>query len=132
MLELNVESIDLELSSGGQWFDYGDEDSGIRFLIASSRNDAYKKLFRKHWKSNQIAIEKETLGDDKATDMMVEIEATTILLSWEGLTNGGEPFEPTLENRKALLGDEAYVELHQWVDQKSKDLDNYRGAEVKK
>ena len=128
-MELNLKAIDTNISKEGQWIDY---DEGIRFLIARTGNSEYKTLFRKHWKSNKFSIEKETLSDDKASDIMVDIEARTILLSWEGLTNGDEMFEPTLENRKALLADEAYVELHTWIEQQSKDLDNFRSAEVKK
>lgn len=128
-MELNLKAIDTNVSKEGQWIDY---DEGIRFLIARTGNSEYKTLFRKHWKSNKFSIEKETLSDDKASDIMVDIEARTILLSWEGLTNGDEMFEPTLENRKALLADEAYVELHTWIEQQSKDLDNFRSAEVKK
>ena len=128
-MELNLKAIDTNVSKEGQWIDY---DEGIRFLIARTGNSEYKTLFRKHWKSNKFSIEKETLSDDKVSDIMVDIEARTILLSWEGLTNGDEMFEPTLENRKALLADEAYVELHTWIEQQSKDLDNFRSAEVKK
>jgi len=129
MLDLNVKAVDVVLADKGSWIDYNDE---ISFCIASTSNRGYKKAVRETVRNNMKAIEEETLDEDGASELLVEIEAKFILIDWKGLLDNGKPFESTLKNKKQLLNDPSYIELRDWINEEAGKIENYRREQVKK
>ena len=105
-MDLKHYRIDPEKEAKGVWIDDGD---GGRLLIASGTNGKYKKALRKrlgavpsHILKANPALQEKIIG---------EVLAEHVLLSWEGITNDGETFEPTLENRKRAMCMEHFREF---------------------
>lgn len=76
---------------------------GVFCVIARSNNPEFRKVFRRITRPYDRQIEDKRLPEDVAEDLLCEAVATSVLLSIEGVTMGGEPLADTFENRKMLL-----------------------------
>jgi hypothetical protein len=128
MLTLNIDGID-ESKSAGVEFEY---QKGIFFTIARNNNPEYKKTLKALYKKNKRFIDKQTLTDEQADELLCEAISQHILVGWKGLMNGKEEFKYTQQAAKELLLNETYLELREWIVEQSQDMDNYRVDDQKK
>ena len=84
-----------ELEEEGVWVDLGE---GARLKIARIGNPANRDLMRRKMKPHRTALRADKLPEDILNRITIEVMAETILLGWEGLTEGGQPLPYTREN----------------------------------
>jgi hypothetical protein len=86
---------DPELAAAGVWIPLG--ANGARLLIAARDNrrlEAYMEPIERRFRPG---------GRGVPENIYEEAWAKFVLLSWEGIEEGGRPLEPTEENRLAML-----------------------------
>ncbi len=128
-LKLNIPSINLDTAESGAWVDY---EKGIKFKIARANTPAYRGAVKRLHKQHKHQIDTETLSDERSDQIVADLMASYVLLDWEGLQNGEADFPYSKENAEALLGDEAYSELRNWIIAQANDMNNFRVKEIKK
>lgn len=109
---------DALLEQKGVWCPFED----AKFLIAANMNPTHRKLLGRLGKKNQRAIR---LEDEAAQDALtIEAMATAIVIGWEGVTNGTEPFPYTVPNAITLLTQSRV--LREFVAMESQRLGNFQ------
>ena len=129
MLDLNIPSINLDTANEGSWIVY---QGDISFCIARSGNPAYKSALAAMYKVNKRGIDGGSLPDGKAEILMNDLVSRHIVKGWKGLVSNGEPVEFTVDACNAILNDERYTELRDWILEMSRENENFREEERKK
>lgn len=108
----------------GVWLTFEGEDA--RFLIASSNRPAYTRALHKAF--TKRGTSKLKADPAKTVEATIEALAESVLLGWEGVTDGEKPFPATLENKITLLrGSEAF---RNFVSSSATDPANFAEAEA--
>lgn len=97
MTMYNTFKTDPELEKKGVWTDYG----SFRVLLsrAGGANKKFQKLLERLTRPHQKAIQTGAFDNDRATALMREVYATTVVLGWEVKVEGEwvkgiEPSDP--------------------------------------
>lgn len=126
-MKLNIPALDISAANNGRSFEYM---NGVSFTLARYGNPAHAKGLR--------AILSKYDGKDDAENLsqeVAELIADTILLGWEGLTDGSEDDLPIPYSRDVaveLMTAEEYTHLQGWVERTSKDMANFYQEESSK
>lgn len=85
----------------GRWFPL---DKTSKVLVARTGNQNYLKALRQRMKDSQIDTEDTSDANEAlVTDLVVETQAETILLGWQGVKFKGEDMPYSVANAKLLL-----------------------------
>jgi len=118
MSMLQITPVDHGKEEDGSWGSY----LGVPLLIARSNNAKFKKMFRRLSKPYKKQIDKGTIDDDTALDIMCKSIAYGVLNSWDKTKMPGNP-EYSEENAVDLLKNDP--DCLDYVQEYSNDLDNY-------
>ena len=84
----------------GVWEDFG---NGCTVLIARIGNENYAKVFRRISKPYQNAIRRQSLGNEKADELLIQAMAECIVLDWKGLKEDGKTIKYSKEECVRIL-----------------------------
>jgi hypothetical protein len=88
-------------TDGGRWVDDLPGLPEVRLKVLPMDHPrvkaAYGRLARRHLRESPGDVEDGEAPDDVAEAIEAEVRASVILVGWDGLTNGGEPFDFTPE-----------------------------------
>lgn len=101
-MELNSFAVDKKTEIEGIWKNISKD---TRIKVARANNPRYREEFRKKTRPYDEAIRARILDEDTSREIMIEVMALTILISWEGFTDKGKEVKPTLENKIKALTD---------------------------
>lgn len=74
--------------------------------VARWNNPKHREVMRRLSKPYQQQIERETIGEDLASELMVKAMATAIVMDWEGAVGkDGKPLHYSYDNVVTLLTD---------------------------
>lgn len=93
---LKAFSTDKELENNGVWVDIGD---GTILCVARMYNDRYNELLRGAIQPHK----RKELTSDESLEIMIDVEARSILVGWEGVTEDGEDVPYSIEKVKEYL-----------------------------
>lgn len=93
---------DAELIQRGIVLDFGDGE-WVRISRAGNGNKRFQQRFEALMKPHRRALELGTLDDAKATEVMHQVFAETIILEWNVTGPDGEKIEFTKENAMKLF-----------------------------
>lgn len=112
---------DPELELKGKWFSIG---AKAKVKVAREGNDAYNDEFRRLYEENALALaDGGPAADALAADIMLQVQAKTILVGWEGLAFQGKAVEYSDEMAKTML---AVKDFRKKILEMSRSFDNYR------
>lgn len=122
-MDRKAHQIDKDLASAGVWSEY----EGSRFLIASNTTPAWARAMAKYEKKvNPVVLKNDAAAQ---ADCILQAAADVLLLSWENVTDGGEPFPPTPANKLDMM--RTAPEFREWVFSMSRNLSNFqKGGEA--
>ena len=120
---LQITPIDHVKEEDGAWGSY----LGVPLLIARANNDKFKKVFRRLSKPHKRQIDKGTIDDVTAKDIMVKSVAAGILNGWDK-NYMPEKVEYSEINAISLLHNDQ--DCMDYVQEFSADLDNYIKEEI--
>lgn len=116
-MELNDYKTNPEQETKGKWFEYED----ARFLIAANQNPVHRRALMKLGKRLQRALRREE--PEAQETLLIEGMADGVLLGWENLTAGGQPYMFNRENAVKLLRQSRV--LREFVAEQSMNLQNF-------
>jgi len=93
---------------------------GSRFHIRSTEAEPYRQRLLALGRQHSHRLKRDTALQQKIT---VQAMAETILLDWEGITDGGTPLACTDENKLTIL---AIPEIRDLIASEAQDLANFR------
>ena len=94
-----------ELETKGIVIDYGDAGR-FRIARAGGANASYQKKLAALAKPIRRQIQAETIGKEKAEEIMAEAFFHTVLLGWEGVTDAdGNELPYSIQNARTLFAD---------------------------
>ena len=129
-MNIGTFAVNEEAEIKGIWKNIGD---GAKLLVARENNNDYNNKFRELMRPYRSATGITGLTDEEATAVFIEVEASTILLDWEGLTDvAGETVDYSVE--KAIEWLTEYKEFRNLVSGIAANINNFREttiAEVK-
>ena len=130
MLNLNIPKIDTALAEEGAWVEF---QPGISFLIRRERTPQYVSAIQAIHKRHKRQLDAGTASNEVIDAAMAEAQARHILVGWSGLTEGDDhkPLPYSVDAALAIMRDPAYQELRDWVMDQSRDVENYRGQQLK-
>lgn len=87
--------------------------SGLYITVGRIDSPKYKESVRKHTGPYKFEIDRGTLAEDTAQELLVKVYAETILLGWENLQDdaGNEIKFSRAEAEKALRDNPAFFEI---------------------
>lgn len=91
---------DPKIEVDGVWIDYLD---GGRIKIARLGNPAWQRKFDNLMRPFRDLERRNRLPIEKQTEIICESYVNTVLLDWEGFTDGGRALKFTPETAKTLL-----------------------------
>jgi len=118
---------DSELSREGIWLDFG----GFEIKVAATDRDnpKYASMLRRKMKPHQRAIDSDSLANEVAEDILVEVYANTVVKDWKCVTDeSGEALPCTIENVIKLLKE--LPRLFSAIQDESAKLQNYRREDL--
>ena len=126
-LNLNIVRTQKSKEEEGVWVDYP-LDETIKFKIARDGNKQSMQLAadlsRKKYRNADRNMAQQTA-------LINEVVVQTILLDWKGLTDGDEEFVYNHANALALMKDEQYHDLRDWIIMESKNMRHFIEEELK-
>lgn len=125
-MDMKQFATDRDAETEGVWHDLGD---GARIRVARAGNDRWKQAFRRVMGPYRQQIKRDALSEDRLRELSVEVEATTILVDWEGLEEGGEELDYSAESAARLLTE--YPEFRSTVNELADDMRHYRMNGIK-
>jgi hypothetical protein len=112
---------DPELELKGKWFKLGKK---ARVRVARDGNDNYNEEFKRLFEEHSLALaDGGPAADALAADIMLQVQAKTILVGWEGLSFQGKPVEYSVEMAKTML---AVKDFRKKILAMSREFDNFR------
>ncbi len=88
---------DKKCEKDGVELDFG--DFSVNIARAGGANKAYLRASEKVHRKHRRALQAGTIGNDQANRIMMELYASTVVLSWENVKDeNGEPLVCTREN----------------------------------
>ena len=122
-MELNKLKTDSQKEVEGVWHDLGE---GARIKIARAGNKAYAEYIQKAMKPHRKAIKAGTLSDKVAEKIVVGALAETVLLDWEGFTEGGKAVKYSIDKAKEILSNPDFHDFKEMVAELADDAEAYR------
>ena len=116
MFELNVPSLNMDLSTDGVWFNFTPD---ISFKIARDGNPAHERALQAGIKRFRKMEEKGEIRQLK--QVRNELLTKYILKDWKGLTDGDEPLPYTQEAALAIISDPQYESIKLFILECSMD-----------
>jgi hypothetical protein len=113
--------IDEGLAEGGVWLPIG--ENGARLLLAAWNNPRHER------EMEPINRRFRAIGRDVPEAEHERAIAKTVLLSWEGIEENGQPIEPTEENRLLML--RKYGRFKSLVIREATNVKNFQADEKK-
>ena len=102
---------------------------GFHVKIARLNNPKHKAVSLRLARPFRAQIDRDTLSEEKADELVVQALAETIVMDWEGGTDeAGAALEPTLANKVKLLTD--LPDLRADIVQAAKTQDLYRAESI--
>lgn len=93
---------DEEAEIKGRWFPIGKH---ARVKVARVGNDNYNAEFKKQVEDNQLELSDGGPGAEQlAGEIMLRVQAKTVLVDWEGLGFQGKQVPYSVEMAKTMLG----------------------------
>lgn len=93
---------DSDAEQNGKWFPLGKKG---RVKVARTGNDRYNSEFKRLVDEKQLDLnEGGPAAEALAQDIMVAVQAKTILVGWEGLGFQGKTVEYSVDMAKTMLG----------------------------
>jgi len=87
---------DKSLENNGVWVDIG---GGTKLCVARMYNDRYNELLRGAMKPHK----RQVLDSESSLEIMVDVEARSILIGWEGVTADDKDVPYSIETAKEYL-----------------------------
>lgn len=115
---MRITPIDDEKVNGGITVNY----LGVPLIIARANNDHFKKVFRTLTKPYQRDIDRNTLDNAVAEDLLCKALAQTILVGWDKSKFPGN-IEYSVENAEQLLKNDPDCRI--FVTNVSQDAENF-------
>ncbi len=106
----------------GVWVNLDDEGKA-RLLIARAQNPHFREAQQRKMKRYKMAAKSKNIPDDVWDGLFNELIFETILLGWEGMTEGGKPLPYDEENVLRALKMKDFREL---VMGYADDMTNYK------
>jgi hypothetical protein len=113
----------------GVWVEYGENDDGsvpaFKISRMSKSNKKYSKALERATRPHRRAIELETMKDDTAERVFLEVFVDTVLLDWKNIkTRKGE--EMVFSKKSALDLMKSLPELYDDLQDKAKKASLFR------
>jgi len=89
-------STDKELELNGVWVEIGD---GTTLCVARLYNDRYSEALRGAMKPHK----RQVMDNESSLEIMIDVEARTVLIGWEGVTEGDDDVPYSIEKAKEYL-----------------------------
>ena len=116
MFELNVPSLNIDLSTEGVWFNF---TPTISFKVARDGNPQHERALQAGIKRFRKLEEKGEMRQLKQARN--ELLTKYILKDWKGLTDANEPLPYTQEAALAIISDPQYESIRDFVMECSLD-----------
>lgn len=122
-----------EAEAEGAWTEYGPNEDGTipRFKLSrmSKSNKRYQKELERATKPHRRSMELETMDNDLAEKLMMEVFVDTILLDWENIDDKeGNRLSFSRENALKLFKD--LPELYDDLQDKARKASLFREASL--
>jgi len=101
----------------GQWFDLGD---GARIRLRSRDSKEVRNAIRRATRPHQAAIRADRFPMEKMEAIMTDVMAGTIIVDWEGITEGGKPVAFSVDTARRFVTE--FPEFRRIVDAFASDL----------
>lgn len=111
----------------GVWIDL---DETTRVKIARMDNPAFKKAMQKELGPYKQAVRSGTLSEQQSEKIMSKVLAETILVGWEGMTDGGKELPYTAENACRILATPHLKDFRTMIVGFSEDAALFREAQL--
>jgi hypothetical protein len=112
---------DEEAEVKGRWFPIG---KNARVKVARVGNDNYNAEFRKLVEDKQLDLsEGGPAAEQLASDILLTVQAKTVLVDWEGLGFQGKPVPYSVDSAKSLL---AVKDFRKRILAIAESFDNFR------
>lgn len=129
-MDLTRFKADPQLEDEGVWTSI-DAGTGARIKIARIGNRRYREAMTKRLKPYRRALRNGTLDERVTEQITAEVLAETVLLDWQGLTDGGTPLAYSAEAARTLLCDTRFKDFRDLVVEMASDLELYRQQDLK-
>lgn len=127
-MDLSTLKIDTEGKAvEGVWFDYGE---GCRLLIARLGNRKFADYHRRLLKRHQHLVDTGRMPLDLSRKLFAESCANTVLLGWEGITEGPDELPYSVEKAQEILADPKYEVFANDVMEFARGLEAFRAEGV--
>jgi hypothetical protein len=128
-MDLTRFKADPQLEDEGVWTSV-DVGTGARIKIARIGNRRYREAMTKRLKPYRRALRNGTLDERVTEQITAEVLAETVLLDWQGLTDGGAPLTYSAEAARTLLCDTRFKDFRDLVVEMASDLELYRQQDL--
>lgn len=123
-MELNTFKTDKTLEEQGTWIDLS-PTSKIKLARIGCKN--FQQEVKKRQKPYRAMVRAGTLPDHVQTQILVGVLAETIILGWEGFTEGGEPVPYTKDNAVRVLTESR--DFRDFIVTLADDINVFKAAE---
>lgn len=130
MALLSRYAADKAKEENGVWLPFGDPSDPIEFKIARFERALAAEVERLPWEERQLAREGR-LPISRQLELAMEATSSRVILDWRNVQEVGPdgqfvevPYSP--ERALAILKDERYGELHEWILEQSRSRSNFR------
>ena len=132
MLDLDEKyGTDKGAESEGVWvYVDSEEKSGFKIARMSRSNKQYMKALSKITKRHKRALELETLSDEKAAQIELEVFVDTILKDWKGISANGKELKFSRENALEVM--KKYDDLYMFLRAEAESMSSFKKAEMEK
>jgi len=100
-VEIRKLVLDDSKDQDGLWFESGIGD--IRIKVRRMGNSRYKEVFQKLIRPYRRQIDKGTLSEEVAEQILSRALTEAVIVDWENLEDGGKPVKFTKENAYKYL-----------------------------
>lgn len=129
-MDLTRFKADPQLEDEGVWTSI-DAGTGARIKIARIGNRRYREAMTRRLKPYRRALRNGTLDERVTEQITAEVLAETVLLDWQGLTDGGTPLTYSAEAARNLLCDARFKDFRDLVVEMASDLELYRQQDLR-
>jgi len=120
---LELFTTDQELEKAGVWVEIG--SAGEKIRVARMYNPAYSARLREVMEPYKQKVSKT--NNDESLEIMISIEAETILLDWEGFTENGQDVPYSRDKAKQYLRLKDFRAL---VNKISSNMETFKAQQV--
>ena len=122
-MDLNNVRIDATKEAQGVLVDI---DSTTKLLIGSAKGLVYRKALREKLRKRIEELDGVALSEDAIEEITTYCMAEHLLLGWEGLMEGEDEVDYSVEKSIEILTDPAYRQFKDFVTSKAEDISLFR------